>query len=313
MDGESGQNPILRIMLSIREVSKTYAGKTALDRINLEMAPGKILGLLGPNGAGKTSLIRIITMITAPDEGEVKMNGERMNGSMLRRIGYLPEERGLYKKMNILDQAIYFGRLKGLTKEQCTERINFWFERLEMSAWKKKKVEELSKGMQQKVQFVLTVLHEPSLIILDEPFTGFDPVNAEIIKEEIIRLKNNGASVILSTHRMESVEELCDDIALLNQSKLVLGGEVNEIRRQFQRPEYEVVYDGELNVQHMDVQHLRFEERKNGLKMAVITLGEQKDPNTLLLELMQSVNIHEFREKLPSIKDIFIELVGSKA
>ncbi|RYY07037.1 MAG: ATP-binding cassette domain-containing protein, partial [Sphingobacteriaceae bacterium] len=204
-------------MLSIRNIVKQYAGHRALDDVSLEVKSGEIFGLLGPNGAGKTSLIRIINQITAPDSGEIYFNGEKLNQSHIERIGYLPEERGLYKKMEIGEQLVYLARLKGLDKANAEKRIKTWFEKLDMSDWWNKKIEELSKGMQQKVQFVSTVLHNPELIILDEPFSGFDPVNAEIIKDEILELNRKGATIIFSTHRMESVEELCDAIALINR------------------------------------------------------------------------------------------------
>lgn len=210
-------------MLNVNNIVKQYATHLALDNVSLSVEQGKIFGLLGPNGAGKTSLIRIITQITAPDSGEVIFNGQRLNASHIARIGYLPEERGLYKKMEIGEQVMYLAKLKGMSTAEATKRVKFWFEKLEMGSWWNKKVEDLSKGMQQKVQFVATVLHEPELIILDEPFSGFDPVNADIIKNEILELNKQGATFIFSTHRMESVEELCDSIALIHHSKKNTG------------------------------------------------------------------------------------------
>ena len=233
-------------MLNVNNIVKQYATHLALDDVSLSVEQGKIFGLLGPNGAGKTSLIRIITQITAPDSGEVIFNGQRLNASHISQIGYLPEERGLYKKMEIGEQVMYLARLKGMSSAEATKRVRFWFEKLEMGSWWNKKVEDLSKGMQQKVQFVATVLHEPELIILDEPFSGFDPVNADIIKNEILELNKQGATFIFSTHRMESVEELCDSIALIHHSKKILDGSVADIKEKYRNNTYWVEYDGEL-------------------------------------------------------------------
>src|ERR1700744_2934001 len=231
-------------MLSIRHIEKQYAGHKDLTDVSLEVESGQIFGLLGPNGAGKTSLIRIINQITAPDSGEIYFNGEKLNQSHINRIGYLPEERGLYKKMEIGEQMIYLARLKGLTRDEAQKRLKFWFEKLGMETWWKKKIEELSKGMQQKAQFVATVLHEPDLIILDEPFSGFDPVNAELIKDEILELNKNGATILFSTHRMESVEELCDSIALINLSHKILDGRIKSIKDAYRNETYFVEYIG---------------------------------------------------------------------
>src|ERR1700710_2861188 len=231
-------------MLSIRNIVKQYAGHTALNDVSLEVEKGQIFGLLGPNGAGKTSLIRIINQITAPDSGEVYFNGEKLNQSHIDRIGYLPEERGLYKKMEIGEQMIYLARLKGLSRDEATRRLKAWFEKLGMETWWNKKIEELSKGMQQKAQFVATVLHEPELIILDEPFSGFDPVAAELIKDEILELNKKGATILFSTHRMESVEELCDSIALIHKSRKILDGRVKHIRNSYRNATYVVEYIG---------------------------------------------------------------------
>ncbi len=240
-------------MLSVKNIVKQYATHRALDKVSLEVEKGKIFGLLGPNGAGKTSLIRIITQITAPDSGEVFFNGERLNTKHISQIGYLPEERGLYKKMEIGEQVLYLSKLKGLNSAEATKRIKYWFEKLDMKDWWNKKVEDLSKGMQQKVQFVATVLHQPELIILDEPFSGFDPVNADIIKNEILELNKNGATFIFSTHRMESVEELCDNIALINKSQKILDGTVDEIKASYRSNTYWVEYEGDYNVTNNEV------------------------------------------------------------
>ena len=219
--------------LEANNIFKRFVNHTALDNVSVNVKQGRIFGLLGPNGAGKTTLIRIINHITAPDSGEVFFNGHPMVAEDVYKIGYLPEERGLYKKMKVGEQAIYLARLKGLDKATATKRLRYWFEKFDISQWWNKKVEELSKGMQQKVQFITTVLHEPQLLILDEPFSGFDPVNAEMLKSEILALKEKGHTIIFSTHNMNSVEEICDDIALINRSHLVLEGCVDDVRRQF--------------------------------------------------------------------------------
>src|ERR1700759_2705322 len=232
-------------MLSIRHIEKQYAGHKALSDVSLEVESGQVFGLLGPNGAGKTSLIRIINQITAPDSGDVYFGGEKLNQSHIDRIGYMPEERGLYKKMEIGEQMIYLARLKGLSRDEATRRLKIWFEKLGMESWWKMKIEELSKGMQQKAQFVATVLHEPDLIILDEPFSGFDPVNAELIKDEILELNRNGATILFSTHRMESVEELCDSIALLNKSHKILDGRIKTIKDAYRNETYMIEYIGQ--------------------------------------------------------------------
>ena len=223
-----------------KNVAKLYSGHVALSDVSISVKKGSIFGLLGPNGAGKTSLIRIINQITHPDSGELFFNGKPLDEKHLGRIGYLPEERGLYKKMKVGEQLLYLAQLKGMPKKEALQKLKFWFERFEIQAWWEKKVEELSKGMAQKIQFIVTVLHEPELLILDEPFSGFDPINTNLIKEEILRLRENGTSIIFSTHNMESVEELCDHIALINKSKVILDGEVNEIRSRFKNHEYQI-------------------------------------------------------------------------
>ena len=232
-------------MISIRNIVKQYDNHRALDDVSMEVETGKVFGLLGPNGAGKTSLIRIINQITGPDSGEVLFNGQKLNQDHISKIGYLPEERGLYKKMEIGDQIVYLARLKGLSEHEAKTRARKWFKKLDIESWWTKKIEELSKGMQQKAQFVATVIHEPELIILDEPFTGFDPVNAEIIKNEILELNSKGATIIFSTHRMESVEELCDGIALLHKSHKILDGKVKEIRNRSRTGTYILEYEGD--------------------------------------------------------------------
>ncbi|MGY4536857.1 ABC-2 type transport system ATP-binding protein [Mucilaginibacter sp. UYNi724] len=298
-------------MLSIRNIVKQYAGHRALDDVSLEVESGKIFGLLGPNGAGKTSLIRIINQITAPDSGEVFFNGEKLNQSHIERIGYLPEERGLYKKMEIGEQMIYLARLKGLTRAEATKRLKFWFKRLEMETWWKKKIEELSKGMQQKAQFVATVLHKPDLIILDEPFSGFDPVNAELIKNEILELNKQGATILFSTHRMESVEELCDSIALIHKSHKILDGRVKHIRNSYKNETYLVEYTGEQlafdGSQPFEIlSETTGEDNSNTIKLKL----SNNSANDVLQYLLPKTRINMLQEVIPSMNEIFIEKVN---
>ena len=233
-------------ILSAKNIVKRYSSHTALDDVTLEIPNQSIFGLLGPNGAGKTSLIRIITQITGPDSGEIIFGGEKLSQKHIGQIGYLPEERGLYKKMEVGEQALYLAQLKGMSKAEAKKKLKLWFEKFEIDTWWNKKVEELSKGMQQKVQFIVTVLHEPKLLILDEPFSGFDPINANIIKNEILHLKKQGSTILFSTHNMGSVEELCDNIALINKSKKILDGSVKDIRKQFKSNIYEIEFSGSM-------------------------------------------------------------------
>ncbi|WP_158795274.1 ABC transporter ATP-binding protein [Pedobacter sp. L105] len=300
-------------MLSVKNIVKQYATHRALDDVSLEVEQGKIFGLLGPNGAGKTSLIRIITQITAPDSGEVLFNGKRLSAEHINQIGYLPEERGLYKKMEIGEQVLYLAKLKGLSTPEATKRVKFWFEKLEMGSWWSKKVEDLSKGMQQKVQFVATVLHQPELIILDEPFSGFDPVNAEVIKNEILELNKQGATFIFSTHRMESVEELCDSIALIHRSKKIMDGSVLDIKNKYRNNtywvEYEGVYDTDVSTELFEVLYRDIQAEKIVLK---VKLRAGKTINQLLYALLPTVNIHRLDEVIPTMNDIFIDQVKTK-
>jgi ABC-2 type transport system ATP-binding protein len=299
-------------MLSIRNIVKQYAGNTALSDVSLEVESGQIFGLLGPNGAGKTSLIRIVNQITAPDSGEVYFNGEKLNQSHIERIGYLPEERGLYKKMEIGEQMIYLARLKGLSRDEAIKRLKVWFEKLGMQTWWKMKIEELSKGMQQKAQFVATVLHEPELIILDEPFSGFDPVNAEVIKEEILELNRKGATILFSTHRMESVEELCDAIALLDKSKKILSGKIKDIKNSYRNDIYVVEYNGDkVDIDGSQPFHLMDEiaEGDNCYKIRV-KLNPNTTSNDVLKYLIPKVHINMLQEVIPSMNEIFIEQVN---
>ncbi|MBL6663991.1 MAG: ATP-binding cassette domain-containing protein [Flavobacteriales bacterium] len=294
-------------ILEIKHVIKEYENKKALDSISLNVNEGKIFGLLGPNGAGKTTLIRIINQITAPDKGEILFCGERFKREHIQNIGYLPEERGLYKSMKVGEQCLYLAQLKGLSKNEAKQKIHQWFKKLDMLDWLNKKVEELSKGMAQKVQFVSTVLHQPKLIILDEPFTGFDPINSEIIKNEIIALKENGSTIILSTHRMESVEELCDDIALINSGQCILKGSVNEIKNNFKEHIFEVQFEGTIQneIQHFDT--LVIESR-----YGIFRAKNKENTHTLIKQLVEQVNVTSFNEKLPTINDVFIQSVNNE-
>jgi ABC-2 type transport system ATP-binding protein len=303
-----GQTKII-YMLSVRNIVKQYATHLALDQVSLEIERGKIFGLLGPNGAGKTSLIRIITQITAPDSGEVYFNGEKLNSNHIAQIGYLPEERGLYKKMEIGEQVLYLSKLKGLNTAEATKRIKYWFEKLEMKEWWSKKVEDLSKGMQQKVQFVATVLHQPELIILDEPFSGFDPVNADIIKNEILELNQQGATFIFSTHRMESVEELCDNIALINKSKKILDGSVDEIKATYRNNTYWIEYEGDYPVSSNDIYDVLQTENVKANTLIKVQLKTGKTANEVLASLLPYVHLHRLDEVIPTMNDIFIEKV----
>ncbi|HLW49348.1 MAG TPA: ATP-binding cassette domain-containing protein [Sphingobacteriaceae bacterium] len=301
-------------MLEIRNIVKQFANHRALDDVSMHIERGSIFGLLGLNGAGKTSLIRIINQITAPDQGEIMFAGERLNPSHIERIGYLPEERGLYKKMEIGEQMLYLAQLKGLSKQEATKRIKHWFEKMEMETWWNKKVEDLSKGMQQKVQFVATVVHEPELIILDEPFSGFDPVNVNIIKEEILALNKGGATIIFSTHRMESVEELCDSIVLINKSRKILEGKVRDIKNNYKSNTFEVTYANPRTVNVLSVPGL-FEDlgTKESADQSILTLRleQGRSINEVLGHLIPLVEIHELHEVVPSIHDIFIQQVTS--
>ena len=298
-------------MISIRSIVKQYAAHRALDDVSIEIEKGKVFGLLGPNGAGKTSLIRIINQITAPDSGEILFNGEKLNQVHVERIGYLPEERGLYKKMEIGEQILYLARLKGLSRAEAIKRTKYWFEKLEIQSWWHKKIEELSKGMQQKAQFVATVLHEPELLILDEPFTGFDPVNAEIIKNEILELNRKGATVIFSTHRMESVEELCDSIALLNLSHKILDGKVKTIRNSYRNGTYVLEYEGERIHLNGTAPFAVLSETDHGESHQVmLKLNSGSKVNDVLHYILPLASINKLEEVIPTMNEIFIQTVG---
>ncbi len=300
-------------MIKVEGVSKRFGEFTALNDITMEVPPGQVFGLLGPNGAGKTTLIRIITRITGPDEGRVLMDGRPMTPEDVALMGYLPEERGLYKKMKVGEQALYLARLKGLSKADATKRLKTWFERWEMSSWWNKKVEELSKGMAQKVQFIITVLHEPKLLILDEPFSGFDPINAELVRSEILRLRDAGVTVMLSTHSMASVEELCDNIGLIDRAKLMLHGNVREIRRQYATNTYRIEYNGNrvaLANALAFTGELVDDTEQEGMHVARIRLPKDGSVNQMLRQLLPAVEVHGVQEEIPRMHDIFIRVVG---
>lgn len=298
-------------MISIRNIVKQYASHRALDNVGMEIEKGKVFGLLGPNGAGKTSLIRIINQITAPDSGEILFNAEKLNQSHIGNIGYLPEERGLYKKMEIGEQMLYLAQLKGLSRNDARERIKHWFGKMDMLGWLNKKVEDLSKGMQQKVQFVATVLHEPELLILDEPFSGFDPVNAELIKNEILELNKKGATIIFSTHRMESVEELCDSIALLNLSHKILEGKVKSIRNSHRNGTFLLEYEGaKISATGGAPFVIISETEADGHHQLVLRINAGGRINDVLQFMLPQVSITKLEEKVPTMNDIFIQKVS---
>ncbi|MCL4119652.1 UNVERIFIED_CONTAM: hypothetical protein GTU68_005798 [Idotea baltica] len=302
-------------LLEAHSVSKNFGDFTALNDVSISVPKGSIFGLLGPNGAGKTTLIRVINQITMPDAGHVILDNEPLQAHHIKDIGYLPEERGLYKSMKVGEQALYLAQLKGLSRVEAKKRLKLWFERLEIGDWWNKKIQELSKGMAQKIQFVVTVLHEPKLLIFDEPFSGFDPINANLIKDEILRLKNEGATVIFSTHRMESVEELCDHIALLHESNKILDGKLTDIKRQYKSNTFEVgvktankVQFAETISQQFNVTPTDFKTLDDVLKLNVKLLNNQT-PNDLLSYLTTQGEVSHFLELVPSANDIFIQAV----
>ena len=297
-------------LIQCKDVCKSFGEKIALDHVSVDIPKGKIFGLLGPNGAGKTTLIRIINRITIPNNGEVLFEGRPITQDDVEKIGYLPEERGLYRKMKVGDQAMYFAQLKGMSSREAAKELKKWFVRFGIESWWNKKVEELSKGMAQKVQFITTVVHKPSLLILDEPFSGFDPVNAQIIREEILRLKEEGATIILSTHNMESVEELCDNIALINKSHVVITGGVDEIRHKYGNNNVELVYTGGELASVMNVFNVLSDQDDAGRHTAVLELLDGKGGNAALSAILaQGVTVNSFKELVPRMNDIFIKLV----
>ncbi len=302
-------------ILEVQNVVKKYSDKTALNSVSLSVPKGSIYGLLGPNGAGKTSLIRIINQITMPDAGTVILDGEPLKPEHIKYIGYMPEERGLYKTMKVGEQALYLAQLKGLSKAEAKKQLEYWFEKLDIQGWWDKKIQELSKGMAQKIQFVVTVLHQPKLLIFDEPFSGFDPVNANIIKDEILELRDKGSTIIFSTHRMESVEEMCDHIALIHKSNKLLEGKLLDIKREFRTNLYQVgvlsdnverlMYD---LTQKFNVNQTSFKSLNKELQLEVDL--KQETPNALLNILTQNGQVTHFVEKIPTVNDIFIQSVS---
>ncbi len=305
-------------ILKVNNVVKQYGDYTALNSVSLEVPKGSIYGLLGPNGAGKTSLIRIINQITMPDSGEVFLDGEKLNPNHISHIGYMPEERGLYKTMKVGEQALYLAQLKGLSKQEAKKQLEYWFEKLEIKGWWNKKIQELSKGMAQKIQFVVTVLHQPKLLIFDEPFSGFDPVNANLIKDEILELRDKGATVIFSTHRMESVEEMCDHIALIHKSNKLIEGLLHDVKKQYRTNTFEVgiaPYNfqqllADINTKYQTKQ-AEFKTLDDELKLEV-SLPQGATPRELMQYLMQHGDVTYFVEKIPSVNDIFIKTVSQR-
>lgn len=295
------------ILLSVENVVKKYGDYTALNNASISVPESSIYGLLGPNGAGKTTLMRIINQITAPDSGIVLFEGKQLNKEHIKKIGYLPEERGLYKKMKVGEQALYLAQLKGMPYSEAIKKLRIWFEKLNITSWWNKKVEELSKGMAQKIQFVVTVIHQPRLLIFDEPFSGFDPINASIIRDEIIKLRNDGTTIIFSTHRMESVEEICDHIALINNSKTILEGPIAKIKDDFKDDTYELIIDSNnlINSEKFDI----ISSDQNKFKIKI----NSKDENREFLSLInKNHNIISFKKNLASIEDIFIKSVSNE-
>ncbi len=292
---------------------KQYANHKALNNVSISVPKGSVFGLLGPNGAGKTTLIRIINQITGPDSGKVLFDGQPLKPSDVKRIGYLPEERGLYKKMKVGEQAVYLAQLKGMTEKEATTKLKAWFKKFDILPWWDKKVEELSKGMQQKVQFIVTVLHEPELLIFDEPFSGFDPINANLLKKEILHLRDKGTTIIFSTHNMSSVEEICDHIALINQSEKILEGAVEDVKLKFRTNTFEVKFTNEINgwSSILDADFEILEESKIGdFNYLKIKLHNDKTGNDLLQQLLSHINIVAFNEIIPNMNDIFIKVVN---
>ena len=292
-------------MLSVKNISKSYVSHKALDDVSIEINKSSIFGLLGPNGAGKTSLIRIINQIINQDNGDILLEGRPINYDDVRRIGYMPEERGLYKKMKVGDFLLFMGKLKGLKRNQCIESAKSWFENLEVSNWWNKNIEDLSKGMSQKVQFISTVLHDPNLIILDEPFSGFDPVNANLVKSNLIRLKGEGKTIIFSTHRMESVDELCDHVAMINNSKKILDGDTEKIKMKYKSENYMIVHDKKLK-KDSNYKLIKTDNLSDGIYESEVSLIKNKSYEQLFNSISNYSRIISFKEKIPNMNDIFI-------
>jgi ABC-2 type transport system ATP-binding protein len=296
----------------VENVNKNYSGYQALTNVSLEIKQGQVFGLLGPNGAGKTTLIRIINQITAPDSGRVYLEGRPLRSDDIYQIGYLPEERGLYKKMKVGEQALYLAQLKGLSRRDALRSLKIWFEKFEMQSWWDKKLQELSKGMQQKVQFVCTVIHNPKLLIFDEPFSGFDPINANLLKQEILNLRENGTTIIFSTHNMSSVEEVCDHIALINKSKKILDGNIHEVKSGYKTNTFDVSYKGGFNqVKEALGNQFHILEHKESPYLNVMTIKHFDGDNTnaLLMKIAAHAQIVSFSERIPSMNEVFIRVV----
>lgn len=293
-------------------VYKNYSGHQALTDVSININEGQVFGLLGPNGAGKTTLIRIINQITAPDSGRVLLEGKPLNANDIYNIGYLPEERGLYKKMKVGEQALYLAQLKGLSRRDALKRLKYWFEKFEIQGWWDKKLMELSKGMQQKIQFVCTILHEPKLLIFDEPFSGFDPINANLLKQEILNLRDNGATIIFSTHNMSSVEEVCDSIALINKSKKILEGNIHDVKAKYKTNTYDIVYQGDYKLIENNLGNnyeiMSHVEQKHANEMTIKHLNGDSN-NDLLRMVADKAQIVSFSERIPSMNEVFIRVV----
>jgi ABC-2 type transport system ATP-binding protein len=308
MDQSTSEEPILQT----QDLVKRYGDHYALDKVSLSIPKGSIFGLLGPNGAGKTTLIRMMTQITAPDSGTIRFDGKALSPSDISRIGYLPEERGLYKKAKIGEQLLYFARLKGMSQAEALEKTKKWFIRLDIKDWWNKPLEELSKGMAQKVQFIATVLHEPEFIILDEPFSGFDPVNSDVIRDEILRLHSEGATILFSTHRMDTVEELCSHVVLIDKAKKVLDGSTREIRNQFRTHRFLVDTREEIDFTNFPWQPETMNEALDGFYRSSFHLVDGQSPNELVADVIQNGELLAFREEMPSFHDIFVQVVTRK-
>ena len=296
-------------ILEVKNVVKQYGNFTALNSVSLQVPKGSIYGLLGPNGAGKTSLIRIINQITMPDSGEIILDGEKLAPHHVKNIGYMPEERGLYKTMKVGEQCLYLAQLKGLSKAEAQKQLKYWFEKFEIEGWWNKKIQELSKGMAQKVQFVVTVLHQPKLLIFDEPFSGFDPVNAQLITEKILELKEKGSTIIFSTHRMETVEALCDHIALINKSKKILEGPKKQVKDQYRSNTFLVEHRGNHFTLPAQYELIKQEVIEENLFTSTIKAAKEIKGNQLIRDMIDITEVYSFQEKIPTMADIFINLV----
>ncbi len=294
-------------ILKVNNVTKRYANHTALKNVSISVPKGSIYGLLGPNGAGKTTLMRIINQITAPDSGSVFFNNSKLSKEHIYQIGYLPEERGLYKKMKVGEQAIYLAQLKGMSYNEALAKLRLWFNKLDIIEWWHKRVEELSKGMAQKIQFIVTIIHEPKLLIFDEPFSGFDPINASIIRKEILELSQKGTTIIFSTHRMESVEEICNYIALINNSKTILEGSIKKIKDKFMMNSYEIITSGEQLIENDDFSIISSKDFKYK-----VSIKESKNQKEVLYNILQKTDIVSFKKETPSMEDIFIKAVTNE-